>query len=61
MSATTIAPNNAQHSTVYLGAFTGHNYRPPEPPVSLVRALLAGLSIAAFVVGGLLLLLGATA
>ena len=56
MRATAIAPNNAQHSTVYLGAFTGHNFRPPEPPVSLVRALLAGLSIATFVVGGLVAL-----
>jgi len=47
-------------TTTFLGTFTGHNYRAPEPAVTLPRALLAGLCIALFVCGGLLLVIGAT-
>lgn len=48
------------HNATFLGAFTGQNYRAPEPTVSLVQAALAAISLALFVVGGLLLAIAAT-
>jgi len=34
----------------HLGTFQGFNYRSPEPAVSLMQALCAGLAMAAFAV-----------
>lgn len=45
-------------ASTFLGTFTGQNYRAPEPPVTMLQALLAGVAIAAFVVGGLLVCVG---
>jgi hypothetical protein len=47
-------------NATHLGTFTGHNYVPPEPAVSLPQAILAGLCIALFVCGGLAMIWGAT-
>jgi hypothetical protein len=43
-----------------LGTFTGqHNVQlPPDPCPTLPQAILAGLSLALFVVGGVLLMVG---
>ena len=47
-------------TVLHIGTFTGFNYTPPEPAVTLPQAILAALCLALFVCGGLALLYGAT-